>query len=143
MNTYFVTAVAALAAALPHSGVCASLDDALHCNVSAHTFIGSLIDAGQIEPRPTRVESNYINAFDLVKGADLHAFGYPVFAIVGYQEGDPIFRKGSGTRLSTSAYGAVVWGSAKNVKAAVDAAHSNAIVHRVAPFITAIFCDRD
>jgi hypothetical protein len=144
MNTYLVTAVAAaFAAALPQSGLCAPLDDALHCNVSAHTFIGRLIDAGEIEPQPTRVESNYINAFNLVKGTDLHAFGYPVFAIVGYEEGDPIFRKGSGTRLSRSAYGAVVWGSTEKVKASVEAAHSGAIVHQVAPFITAIFCDRD
>ena len=144
MNKYPVTVIAAaLAAALPQASVCAPLDDALHCNVSAHTFVKSLIDAGQIEPQPTRVESNSINAFDLVKGADLHAFGYPVFAIVGYEEGDPTFRKGSGARLSRSAYGAVVWGSTDKVKAAVEAAHSNAIVHHVAPFITAIFCDRD
>lgn len=144
MNKYLVTATAvAIAAALPQAGACAPLDDALHCNVSAHTFIHSLIDAGQIDSEPTRVESNSINAFNLVKGVDLRAFGYPVFAIVGYEEGDPMFRKGSGTRLSRSAYGAVVWGSTPKVKAAVDAAHSNAIVHHVAPFITAIFCDRD
>ncbi len=144
MNKFLVTATAAaLAGALPQTSTASPLDDALHCKQSAHTFISGLIDAGQIEPQPTRVESNSINAFDLVKGADLHAFGYPVFAIVGYEEGDPIFRKGSGTRLSRSAYGAVVWGSTSKVKAAVEAAKSNAIVHHVAPFITAIFCDRD
>src|SRR5690349_17671565 len=89
MNKFLVTATAAaLAGALPQTSSASPLDDALHCKQSAHTFISGLIDAGQIEPQPTRVESNSINAFDLVKGADLHAFGYPVFAIVGYEEGD-------------------------------------------------------
>lgn len=143
MNKHLAAVVVACAAALPEAGSCTPLDNPLHCNVSAHTFIGNLIDAGEIEPQPTRVESNYINAFNLAKGADLHAFGYRVFAIVGYEEGDPLFRRGSGTRLSRSAYGAVVWGTTEKVKAAVEAAHSNAIVHHVAPLITAIFCDRD
>ncbi|CAN7677606.1 hypothetical protein LJR230_005232 [Trinickia sp. LjRoot230] len=144
MKTTLVAAsVAACAAILPVASHAASLDDPLTCNVSAHTFIGKLIGDGLIEPQPSRVESNSINAFNPIRGVDLQAFGYHVFAIVGYYEGDPIFRKGSGKRLSQNAYGAVVWGSTPKVQAAVEAAHSPAIVHHVAPFITAIFCDRD
>lgn len=136
-------AVALLAVALPHTTYAASLDDPLQCNVSAHTFVGTLISEGLVDPEPSRVESNYINAFNPTQGANLRAFGYHVFAIVGYEHDDPLFRQGRGQRLSRSAYGAVVWGSTDKVKATVAAAQSPAIVHHVAPFITAIFCDRD
>lgn len=135
---------AAFAAAVTANATHATpLDDPLHCNVSAHTFVSTLIDEQLIDPEPSRVESNYINVFNPAHGADLRAFGFHVFAVVGYEHDDPLFRQGGGERLSRSAYGAVVWGSEDHVKAAVTAAHSPAIVHRVAPHITALFCDRD
>ncbi|GLU30934.1 hypothetical protein WKR88_11555 [Trinickia caryophylli] len=143
MKKFVTAAVFLVSTALPAAGHAGSLDDPLHCTVSAHAFISKLIDENLIDPQPSRVESNYINAFNLAKGADLHAFGYRVFAVVGYEDDDPLFRKGSGKRLSRSAYGAVVWGSTEKVQATVTAAQSPAIVHHVAPFITAIFCDRD
>jgi hypothetical protein len=139
-----VTAAAFVAAvAWPAEGFCASLDDLLHCTVSAHDFISTLIGDGSIDRLPFHVESNSINAFDPAHGADLHAFGFHVFAVVGYEEGDPLFRKGAGKRLSTSAYGAVVWGATQDVQSAVTVAQSSAIVHHVGPHITAIFCDRE
>ena len=145
MKSLVTAAVFAAAAAWPAAGFCApiSLDNPLHCNVSPHAFVRGLIDKGALEAQPFRVESNSINAFNPVRGVNLRAFGYHVFAIVGYEEGDSLFRNGSGKRVSSSAYGAVVWGSTEKVQSAVNAAHSPAIVHHVAPFVTAIFCDRE
>jgi hypothetical protein len=145
MKPLFAAALSIAAIAWPAIGSCTPipLDDPLQCNVSPHAFIGGLINQGDVEPQPFRVESNSINAFNPVHGADLRAFGFHVFALVAYEEGDPLFRKGSGKRVSSSAYGAVVWGSTEKVQAAVSAAHSPAIVHHAGPFITAIFCDRE
>lgn len=145
MKTLFAAAAFTAAVTWPATASCAPilLDAPLQCTVSPHAFIGGLIDQGDLEPQPFRVESNSINAFNPVRGVDLLAFGFHVFALVAYQEGDPLFRKGSGKRVSSSAYGAVVWGSTEKVRAAVTAAHSPAIVHHAGPFITAIFCDRE
>ncbi|HTI18298.1 MAG TPA: hypothetical protein VL598_11590 [Trinickia sp.] len=145
MKSLVTAAALTASAACPVVALCApvALDNSLHCNVSAHTFVSELIAQGLLQAQPFRVESNSINAFNPVRGVSLHAFGYPVFAIVGYEEGDPLFQAGSGKRVSTSAYGAVVWGSTEKVQSAVTAAKSQAIVHHVAPFMTAIFCDRE
>ena len=116
------------------------LDQPLHCDRPAHDFIGALETKGLIDPHPSHVEPNSINAFDPTHNADLTAFGFHVFAIVGYQKDDPMFQKGDGKPLADSAYGAVVLGATDSVKTAVRAAGSSAIVHHVAPFITAIFC---
>lgn len=135
-----VTAALIFAAALPARAIAETLDEPLHCDRPAHAFIDALETQGLIDPHPSRVEPNSINAFDLVHGADIKAFGYRVFAIVGFQKDDALFQTGSGKPLADSAYGAVVLGSSDKVKAAVRAAGSTAIVHHVAPFITAIFC---
>jgi len=119
-----------------------SLDTALLCEESAHRFIGDLAAQQLIDPKPMRVESNSINAFRPVRGASLDAYGFSVFAVVGYEQDDPIFRPGNGEPIAKSAYGAVVWGSDEKVQAAVTAAGSTAIVHHVAPHVTAIFCKR-
>jgi hypothetical protein len=121
----------------------ADLDEPLHCDRSAHAFVAPLIDAHLIEPKPFRVEPNSINAFNPAHGADVKAFGFRVFAIVAFQKDDRLFRTGDGEPIASSAYGAVVWGGTDKVKSAVEAAHSNAIVHHVGPFVTAIFCQRD
>ena len=49
----------------------------------------------------------------------------------------------NGEPIADSAYGAVVIGGEESVKQKVRAAGSDAVIHRVAPFITAIFCKPD
>lgn len=127
---------------LPLACHAAALDTPLACTVSAHQFIGELQAQHLIEPKPMRVESNSINAFRPTPDAGLTAFGFNVFAVVGFEKDDPMFRPGTGEPIAASAYGAVVLGGEAKVQAAVDKAGSRAIVHRVAPFITAIFCKR-
>ena len=145
MKRFFSSVLLALAAAaLPLSSHAAALDAPLTCNESGHQFIADLAQQQLIDPKPMRVESNSINAFSPVKGADLTAFGFHVFAVVGFEKDDPMFRTGDGEPLANSAYGAVVWGSDSSVQEAVTQAGSTAaIVHHVAPHVTAIFCKRN
>ncbi|MDR3101415.1 MAG: hypothetical protein LBV73_30665 [Paraburkholderia sp.] len=121
----------------------AALDDALTCKESAHTFISGLIDQKLINAKPMRVESNSINAFWPARGEHLTAYGFSVFAIVGFQQDDPLFRTGSGKPIARSAYGAVVVATQSRVQAALDAAGNTAIVHHAGPLLTAIFCQQD
>jgi hypothetical protein len=140
---FFAALIAATAAATtPLVSHAAELDAALGCGESAHQFIGDLADQQLIDPEPMRVESNSINAFQPVRGERLTAFGFNVFAVVGYEQDDPLFKRGKGEPLAKSAYGAVVFGNDEKVQTAVSAAGSMAIVHHVAPHITAIFCKR-
>ncbi|CAB3778003.1 hypothetical protein LMG28614_00515 [Paraburkholderia ultramafica] len=131
-----------LAAALPLSSFAASLDTPLTCNESGHQFIADLAQQQMIDPTPTRVEHNSINAFSPASGADLTAFGFRVFAVVGYEKDDPMFRVGDGEPVARSAYGVVVFGSESKVQNALAGSGSTAIVHHVAPLVTAIFCKR-
>ncbi|HEY3598223.1 MAG TPA: hypothetical protein VGL08_12030 [Paraburkholderia sp.] len=140
---FFTLFATLLAAAFPLSSFAAALDAALACNVSAHSFIADLAEQQLIDPEPTRVEANSINAFRPARGVRLTAFGFSVFAVVGFEQDDPLFRPGDGEPLAKSAYGAVVFGGDEKVQAAVTAAGSNAIVHHVGPHITAIFCKRN
>ena len=130
------------AAALPHTSFAAVLDTALTCNESGHQFIADLAQQQMIDPKPMRVESNSINAFSPASGSELTAFGFRVFAVVGYEKDDPMFRVGDGEPVARSAYGVVVLGSETKVRNAIDGTGSTAIVHHVAPLITAIFCKR-
>lgn len=143
MNRFLATLLLTAAAALPLPALAAALDAPLACNESGHQFIADLIGQQLINPKPTHVESNSINAFSPVPHADLTAFGFRVFAVVGFEKDDPIFRAGDGEPLAQSAYGAVVFASEDKVKSALADAGSTAIVHHVAPFITAIFCKRN
>jgi hypothetical protein len=145
MKHVFSTALLVLSAtALPLAGHAATaLDASLACNESGHQFIADLAQQQLIEATPMRVESNSINAFKPAKGADLTAFGFHVFAVVGFEKDDPMFRTGDGEPLANSAYGAVVFGSDTSVPKAVTEAGSTAIVHHVGPHITAIFCKRN
>ncbi|WP_250499175.1 hypothetical protein [Caballeronia sp. GAWG1-5s-s] len=127
----------ALSAAPSHAR---AIEAQLDCHSTAHDFIAPLQQDGLIEKKPMRVEPNSVNAFKAVKGATLTAYGFKVYAVVGYQKDDPIFRQGNGEPIADSAYGVVVWASDDAVKEKVDAAGSDADVHHVAPFITAIFC---
>ena len=121
----------------------AVIDDSLTCKASAHEFISGLIERQLIEPTPMRVESNSINAFWPAQGQHMTAYGFKVFAVVGFQKDDPLFRTGDGKPIAPSAYGAVVIGSQAKVQAALSAAGNNAIVHHAGPLLTAIFCQQD
>ncbi|WP_459708160.1 hypothetical protein [Paraburkholderia sp. 2C] len=141
-SLFFAALIAAVTAAAPHVSRAAELDAALACGESAHRFIGDLADQQLIDPEPMRVESNSINAFQPARGERLTAFGFSVFAVVGYEQDDPLFKRGKGEPLAKSAYGAVVFGNTDKVQAVVTEAGSTAIVHHVGPHITAIFCKR-
>jgi hypothetical protein len=130
------------AAALPALARASDLEAPLVCNVSAHHFVSDLAEQQLIDPKPMRVESNSINAFWPSRGAKLTAFGFPVFAVVGFEKDDPMFRSGDGEPVAKSAYGVVVFGGEDKVQAALQGAGSTAIVHHVAPHVTAIFCKR-
>lgn len=134
---------ALLLAALPVIGHAAALDEQLTCKMSAHEFVGGLIDQQLIERKPMHVEDNSINAFWPAHGQHLSAYGFSVFAIVGFQQDDVLFRTGSGKPIARSAYGAVVVGSQGKVEAAVRAAGNPAIVYHAGPMLTAIFCKQD
>jgi hypothetical protein len=117
-----------------------ALDAQLDCKSTAHDFIAPLAEHNLIETKPMRVEPNSVNAFRAAKGVSLTAYGFKVYAVVAYQKDDPLFQKGKGEPIADSAYGAVVWGGDDEVTQKVRAAGSDADVHHVAPFITAIFC---
>jgi hypothetical protein len=129
--------------ALPFACRATALDAPLTCDETGHQFIADLAQRQLIDPTPMRVESNSINAFQPAKTARLTAYGFHVFAIVGFEKDDPMFRTGDGEPVANSAYGAVVFGGDSSVQEAVTRAGSSAIVHHVAPHITAIFCKRD
>ncbi|SPB16068.1 hypothetical protein NOV72_03267 [Caballeronia novacaledonica] len=133
----------ALAATLASLGALAHakpIEAQLDCKSTAHDFVAPLQQDGLLETRPMRVEPNSVNAFKPVKGATLTAYGFKVYVVVAYQKDDPIFRLGKGEPIADSAYGAVVWGGDKEVEQQVRATGSDADVHHVAPFVTAIFC---
>ena len=142
MNRFLASVLLLAAAALPLPSFAVALDTPLTCNESGHQFIADLLQQQLIDPKPSHVESNSINAFSPVSNANLTAFGFRVFAVVGFEKDDPLFRVGDGEPLAQSAYGAVVFGSEDKVKRALQDAGSTAIVHHVAPLITAIFCKR-
>lgn len=131
-------------AALPLAARAATLDESLTCRESAHEFVSGLIERELINSTPMRVESNSINAFWPASGQHMTAYGFTVFAIVGFQQDDPLFQTGNGKPIARSAYGAVVIGSDTRVKAAVtEAGNTAAIVHHAGPMLTAIFCQQD
>ncbi|KND58834.1 hypothetical protein BSCH_01691c [Candidatus Paraburkholderia schumanniana] len=116
------------------------LDSQLDCKSTPHDFIAPLQENHLLEAKPMRVEPNSINAFRPAKGATLTAYGFKVYALVAYQKEDPLFKPGKGEPIGDAAYGAVIWGGDAEVAQKVREAGSDAVVYRVAPFITAIFC---
>ncbi|WP_250450734.1 hypothetical protein [Caballeronia sp. ATUFL_M2_KS44] len=126
-------------AAFAHAGVKA-IESQLDCKSTPHDFIAPLQEDGLLEQKPMRVEPNSVNAFRPTKGSTLTAYGFKVYALVAYQKDDPLFRQGKGEPIGDAAYGAVVWGGDDEVELRVRAAGSDAVVHHVAPFVTAIFC---
>jgi hypothetical protein len=120
-----------------------ALDSRLTCRQSAHAFISGLMEQRLIKTSPMRIASDSINAFSPASGQKLTAYGFSVFAVVGFQQDDPLFQHGDGKPVGRSAYGAVVFGSTSSVKAALDAAGNTApIVHHVNMLMTAIFCQQ-
>jgi hypothetical protein len=87
------------------------------------------------------VEANSVNAFRPTRGSQLTAFGFRVYAVLGYDQNDELFHKGSGQAMAGSLYGVVVFGSSESVKTHLQDAGSDAVVHEVMPLImTAVLC---
>jgi hypothetical protein len=118
------------------------LDAQLDCTSNAHNFIASLQSDQFIEPEPMRVEANSVNAFRPTHGSQLTAFGFRVYAVLGYAHDDQIFHQGSGKTLPGSLYGVVVFGPSESVRMHLQDAGSDAVVHEVMPLImTAVLCN--
>ncbi|ASW01718.1 hypothetical protein [Paraburkholderia aromaticivorans] len=142
-----LTAAAALLASsvgfYPTASHAYTLDAQFDCQSRPHDFIGQLIDDKYIEPNPMRVDTNSVNAFKPVHGSDMTAFGFRVYAVLGYEPDDGMFKKGRGEALAGPLYGAVLSGPSESVQARVLAAGSTAKVHMVIPFLlTAVICTR-
>jgi hypothetical protein len=138
-----LTALAAVAGGLlPSVSQAYPLEQQLDCKSSAHRFIAPLRDEQYIDASPMRVEANSVNAFRPTHGSDLTAYGFRVYAVLGYEHGDALFKRGKGEPINDSAYGVVVVGSKESVEARVRDAGSTAVVHEVVPMLmTAIFCN--
>jgi hypothetical protein len=141
LNTLIV--LAAAGSGLFPTLCCAyALDAQLDCKLNAHAFIAPLVSDQYIDPDPMRVEANSVNAFRPAHDSNLTAFGFRVYAVLGYEHDDAMFKQGSGQPISDSAYGAVVIGSREAVEARTREAGSDAVVRQVIPLLlTAIFCD--
>ncbi len=138
-----LTAFAAVVGGLLPS-LCAAtpLESQLDCKSSAHRFIAPLVADKSIDARPMRVEANSVNAFKPTHGSDLTAYGFRVFAVLGYEQGDDMFKRGSGQPINDSAYGVVVLAASETVEAKVRESGSTAVVKQVVPMVmTAVFCD--
>jgi hypothetical protein len=61
--------------------------------------------------------------------------------VLGYDQNDELFHKGSGQAMAGSLYGVVVFGASETVKTHLHAAGSEAAVHEVLPLVmTAVLC---
>lgn len=126
---------------LPISSYAYALDPQLNCRSNAHAFVAPLLKDRYIDPKPMRVEANSVNAFRPAHGSNLTAFGFRVYAVLGYEQGDALFKRGEGPPIADSSYGAVVIGAAESVEAHARQAGSSAVIHEVVPLLlTAIFC---
>ncbi|WP_233446762.1 hypothetical protein [Paraburkholderia terrae] len=75
-------------------------------------------------------------------GGNLTAFGFHVYAVFGYEQGDPMFKQGSGEPMTASTYGVVVTGAAESVEVFARQAGSDAGIREVVPLLlTAVFCN--
>jgi hypothetical protein len=117
-----------------------ALDAAFDCSLDAHRFIAPLQAEGAIGAQASRVEDNSINVFFPHSGGRLYAYDFSVFAVVGFQRDDALFRHGSGDPVADSAYGVVAFGATDDVEHKVRAAGSHALVRHAGPHLTAIIC---
>jgi hypothetical protein len=134
-----LAALGAVLYAIPSAAY--ELDAQLDCSSNAHAFITSLQSDQFIEPEPMHVEANSVNAFRPTRGSQLTAFGFRVYAVLGYDQNDQLFHKGSGQAMAGSLYGVVVFGSSESVKTHLQDAGSEAMVREVMPLVmTAVLC---
>ena len=130
-----------VALVMPHIAKAQSRDEQFDCKSNPHEFISELIDEKSIDPQPSRVEANSVNAFSPVHGSRLSAFGFPIYVVLGYAHDDTLFHHGAGKEIDTPLYGVVVSAPAESVRARVREANSDATVHSVVPLLlTAIVC---
>ena len=101
----------------PVSSYAYALDPQLDRRSNAHAFIAQLLEDRYIDPSPMRVEANSINAFRPARGSNLTAFGFRVYAVLGYEHDDAMFKRGDAQPIADSAYGAVVTGATESVEA--------------------------
>jgi hypothetical protein len=141
-RTFLVALFACLAAALaPAFAHADSHDEQFDCRSNPHAFISSLIDENSIDPRPSRVEANSVNAFRPAHGGQLSAFGFPIYMVIGYEHDDALFHHGSGKEIGAPLYGVVVSAPADSVRLRLREANSDATVQAVVPLmLTAIVC---
>ena len=118
-----------------------ALDAQFDCRARPHAFIGQLIRTQYIDPNPMHVEANSVNAFRPAHGSNITAFGFRVYAVIGYEQDDGMFRKGPGQALASPLYGAVLSAPSEAVESRVREAGSNATVRMVIPLLlTAVVC---
>jgi hypothetical protein len=118
-----------------------SHDEQFTCKSNPHEFISTLIDEKSIDPHPSRVEANSVNAFRPVHGNRLSAFGFPIYVVLGYAHDDTLFHRGAGKEIDAPLYGVVVSAPADSVRSRVREANSDATVQSVVPLVlTAIVC---
>ncbi|WP_322102761.1 hypothetical protein [Paraburkholderia sp. J41] len=116
-------------------------DAQFDCNSNPHAFVASFMEQKSIDPQPSRVEANSVNAFRPVHGTRLSAFGFPVYVVLGYDRDDALFRRGAGKEIAAPLYGVVVRAPAESVRARLRQANNDATVHSVVPLLlTAIVC---
>jgi hypothetical protein len=118
-----------------------SHDEQFDCKSNPHEFISSLIQEKSIDPNPSRVEANSVNAFRPAHGNRLSAFGFPIYVVLGYAQDDTLFHHGAGKEIDAPIYGVVVSAPADSVRSRVREANSDATVESVVPLmLTAIVC---
>ncbi|MFX1675645.1 hypothetical protein PWR63_25890 [Paraburkholderia sp. A2WS-5] len=116
-------------------------DQQFDCKSNPHEFISALIEEKSIDPKPSRVEANSVNAFRPVHGNRLSAFGFPIYVVLGYAHDDALFHRGAGKEIDAPLYGVVVSAPAESVRTRVHEANSDATVQSVVPLLlTAIVC---
>jgi hypothetical protein len=134
----FAGLAAMLASAFAHAD---PVDERFDCHSNPHVFISTLIDEKSIDPQPSRVEANSVNAFRPVQGNRLSAFGFPIYVVIGYEHDDALFHHGSGKEIGSPLYGVVVSAPADSVRLRLREANSDATVQTVVPLmLTAIVC---
>jgi hypothetical protein len=136
-----LAALAALLVPLLAHAQTSTRDEQFDCKSNPHTFISSLIDQKSIDPQPSRVEANSVNAFNPTHGTRLSAFGFPIYVVLGYDPDDTLFRRGAGKEIASPIYGVVVSAPAETVRSRLRESNSDATVQSVVPLLlTAIVC---
>lgn len=141
-RTPVVTLFAGIAAILfPAFAHADSHDEQFDCTSNPHAFISTLINERSIDPKPSRVESNSVNAFRPARTGQLSAFGFPIYMVLGFERDDTLFHHGSGKEIDSPLYGVVVSAPEDSVRLRLRQANSTATVETVVPLLlTAIVC---